>query len=93
MIAAILTSFLTLYLFKKFSGVNLFEASQLKIILLSSITVIYSVIGDLFISVVKRETGNKNSGVLIPGHGGILDRLDSLLFAAPGYYVFLYQLS
>ena len=88
LIAAILTSFLTLYLFKKFSGVNLFEASQLKIILLSSITVIYSVIWDLFISVVKRETGNKNSGVLIPGHGGILDRIDSLMAGSVAFMSF-----
>jgi phosphatidate cytidylyltransferase len=51
--------------------------------------VVLGITGDLFESLLKRAVGAKDSSALIPGHGGVLDRIDAVLFAAPVYYVIL----
>ncbi len=60
-----------------------------KIILIAAIAAIAGTFGDLFESKLKRMAGVKDSGSFMPGHGGFLDRFDSLLFAIPFVWLFL----
>ena len=61
-------------------------------IIIASILSIFGTIGDLVESKFKRQANVKDSGTIMPGHGGLLDRLDSLFFAAPFVFLYLYFL-
>ena len=65
------------------------EVGWVAMLLMSILLGAVGQVGDLFESVLKRTAGIKDSGGILPGHGGILDRIDALLFAAPVAWIFI----
>jgi phosphatidate cytidylyltransferase len=65
------------------------DENPMSLALLGLVLVVLGIAGDLFESQLKREAGMKDSGSIIPGHGGVLDRIDALLFTAPAFYLYL----
>jgi phosphatidate cytidylyltransferase len=70
-------------------GLWVFKGVNIWLLLATSVVVVaLGMVGDLFESLLKRSAGVKDSSTLMPGHGGVLDRIDSWLFAGPVFYVF-----
>lgn len=79
--------------FWSFIGINIHDGirlSQLEWIGMGIIVAIFSTFGDLIESFVKRSVGVKDSGTILPGHGGLWDRFDSLLMACPALVIYLF---
>jgi phosphatidate cytidylyltransferase len=72
-----------------FSFLFLSEVGFLPLLAAAVVVAVFGQLGDLVESIFKRESGKKDSSNLIPGHGGALDRFDSILFAAPALYLYL----
>jgi phosphatidate cytidylyltransferase len=84
-IAGILCTMLSSLLFAHFFP----EFSSLHWMGFATVVALFGTVGDLFESLIKRTYSVKDAGTLIPGHGGILDRIDSLLVAIPAAYLYL----
>ena len=86
---AILFSVASSLLFTHFLGKHMRGMNYTHAVLLGALLGVAAVVGDLIESIFKREAGVKDSGRFMPGIGGILDLLDSLLFNAPLMYLYL----
>ena len=73
-----------------FPGVTMTTPNYSMYFIIPALCAIFGTFGDLFESKLKRMADVKDSGSFMPGHGGFLDRFDSLLFAVPAVWIYVY---
>ncbi len=83
--ASLITILVSMSLVPSFVG--LFENKRIESFMLAVVVAAMATFGDLAESLIKRDVGIKDMGSILPGHGGILDRIDSLLFVAPAAFL------
>lgn len=83
MLGGIVASVLVTWLFFQYKSGDTNIETMLLLLILAVVVSLFAVIGDLFESMLKREAGVKDSGKILPGHGGVYDRIDGLVAAAP----------
>lgn len=69
---------------------NFIRKDAIDAVMIGLLVSVFGTIGDLFESMMKRQAGVKDSGIILPGHGGLLDRFDAFLLAIP--FVFVYEI-
>lgn len=89
-IGSVVISLIIYFIYKNFITIKM---SVLQLVLLSAVFSVIGVMGDLFASIIKRKTGIKDYGSIMPGHGGVLDRFDSVLLISPLLYLAISVLS
>lgn len=87
-VSGLVFAVLTGYLISEYTGLKEILSAQ-NALILSAVISVFGQTGDLFESMIKRDFKVKDSSKIIPGHGGILDRFDSLIFISPAVFLYL----